>query len=91
MVGVGAVVGGARLLAVDEEGVIGEGAIHEAVVHVTVVQAVLVLRARLAEVRQLVQLVAPSQPDRLHTIRRCVGQAQAVADRTLHRHVADLD
>ena len=91
MVGVRAVVGRARLLTVDEEGVVGEGAVHEAVVHVAVVEAVLVLRARLAEVRQLVQLVAPSQSDRLHAVRRRVGQSQAVADRTLHRHVADVD
>ena len=76
--------------AVDEEREIGEVIEDDGVVEIPVVEAVLVARARLTEVRELVQLIAPSQSVPRHSVRRRVVGAQVVADRTLDPHVRDV-
>ena len=58
-----------RLAAVDQQRVVRERAVNEAKVQVARVEAVLVPRARLAAVRQLVELVAASQAVGLYTVR----------------------
>jgi len=53
------------------------------VVKKAVVEAVLVARARLAEVRQLIELVRPEQAIRRYAVRRRVGGTKIIADRAL--------
>ena len=76
--------------AVDEQREVGEVIEDDRVVEIAVVQAVLVARARLAEVGQLVELVAAPQSDLRDSVRRRVVGAQIVADRTLDPDVRDV-
>ena len=76
--------------AVDEQCEVGEVVEDDRVVKVAVVETVLVAWTRLAEVRQLVQLVAAPQSDLRDAVRRRVVGPQVVADRTLYPHVRDV-
>jgi len=85
-----ACVRGARRGTVDEQSKVDRLVRRDGVVEETVVEAVLVARARLAEVGQLIELVRPTQAGaRRHSVRRRVGGTKIIADRALDPDVGD--